>query len=344
MTAGSGAMRLAQASQVGGGARVRAPGDPPVALREELAALFEAHRRELHVHCYRMTGSFTDAEDLTQEVFLRAWRNLGSFEGRSSPRTWLYRIATNACLDFLANHERRARPTDSIADTLEHETWIHPYPDRRSGSGDPADVVADADATDLYLTTALLHLPPRQRAAVIARDLIGFDAASTAAILGCTSAAMNSLLQRGRTRLRRLAPNVEELVHPAPSDHDQLIRAYVDAHQRADVDAIVALLHEDVRISMPPEAPCIGAREAREFFTHLLGPDGPGAWHLVPTRANGAPAIANYVREPGGPEYRALSIDVLRIERDRITGLHCFLGDSIFPAFERALVSDLDQR
>jgi RNA polymerase sigma-70 factor (ECF subfamily) len=296
---------------------------------DEFSALFDAHSHQLRAHCYRMTGSLADAEDLTQEVFLRAWRNLAGFEGWSSPRTWLYRISTNACLDFLKSHQRRAQPTDSMAETLEREAWIDPYPDRL----DPADIVAGEETTDLYLTAALLHLPPRQRAAVIARDLLDFDATQTASILGCSVTAANSLLQRAHTQLRRLAPNLNNLARSAGSESHELVRAYIGAHRSGDVDAILELLDVDVRISMPPEAPCVGAQDARKFFAHLLGADGPGAWHLVPTRANGSPAIANYLRQSDGERFRALSIDVLRVHDGRIAAIHCFLGDATFPAF-----------
>ena len=301
-------------------------------LADDFSAVFDAHRAELHVHCYRMTGSYADAEELTQETFLRAWRSVGRFEGRSTPRTWLYRIATNACVDFLKSHQRRARPTASLAEILEHEAWIEPYPDRR----DPAEIVADAETTNLYLTAVLLQLPPRQRVALIARDVLGFDAAETAEILGCGSVAVNSLLQRARARLSDLAVDVGGLVRP--TGNPDIVRAYVDAHNRGDVDAIVELLAADVRISMPPEDPCVGVDDARTFYRYLLGDDRPGDWRIVAVRANGAPAIANYLRRPGDTVHRALSIDVLRISDERITGIHCFLGDGMFPAFGLELI------
>lgn len=319
-------------------------------LDDELAARFEAHRHELHVHCYRMTGSLADAEDLTQETFLRAWRHRHRFEGRSSPRTWLYRIATNACLDHLKAHERRARPTDSIAETLEREAWIDPYPDRL----DPAALVERTLTTDLRLTAALAHLPPRQRAVLIARRLLELDAAETATLLDCTAAAVNSLLQRAQAALGRLGPTLDDLdrlSRPTGREHhersedgddhtaraDELVRAYVDAHQRGDAEALTSLLHADVRISMPPEPPCLGRPDARRFFTTILGEHGPGEWLLQPTRANGAPAAANYVRPRGETTWRALSIDVLQVEDGRITAIHCFLGTATFGAFDLPL-------
>lgn len=296
---------------------------------EQFAALFDSHRRELLAHCYRMTGSLADAEELTQETFLRAWRSRERFRGASSARTWLYRIATNACLDFLKSHARRAQPSDSIVETLEREASIDPFPD----GGDPASVVTRAETTDLYLTAALLHLPPRQRAAVVTRDLLDLDAATSATMLETSVAAVNSLLQRAHARLRELGASVEDVTAPVVDDDESdVVRAYVDAHNRGDVAGIVELLSDDVRISMPPEAPIRGRQEAAQFFAHLLGPSGPGTWTLVPTRANGSPAVANYVRAANQPEARALSVDVLRVRDGRIVGVHCFLGEGAVAA------------
>lgn len=334
------------------------PGPAGSTLDHDLAARFEAHRRELHVHCYRMTGSLADAEDLTQETFLRAWRHRHRFEGRASPRTWLYRIATNACLDHLKAHERRARPTDSVADTLEREAWIDPYPDRL----DPAALVEHRQTTDLRLTAALVHLPPRQRAVLIARRLLELDAAETATALHTTATAVHSLLQRAEASLRRLGTtrdDLDRLTRPTGSaptgsgegdgpdgnaDHNdpatretELVRAYIDAHHRGDAEALTALLDADVRISMPPEPPCHGRPDAHRFFATILGEHGPGEWLLEPTRANGAPAAANHVRPPGETTWRALSIDVLQVEDGRITAIHCFLGDTAFAAFDLPL-------
>lgn len=308
--------------------------NPARIVPEEFESLFDAHRRELRAHCYRMTGSLVDAEDLTQEVFLRAWRNLERFEGRSSPRTWLYRICTNACLDFLKSHQRRAQPTDSITETLEREAWIDPYPDPR----DPAEMIVREVTTDLYLTAALVHLPSRQRAAFIARDLLELDAAQTASILDCSVPAANSLRQRAHAQLRQLALDVDDLVRPTDVEHDDLVRGYIEAHHRGDADAILELLDADVRISMPPEPPCIGVHAAAQFFDRLLGPDGPGSWLLTPTHANGWPATFNYLRRPDEGIHRALSIDVLRIRNGRIAAIHCFLRDTIFPVFGADMV------
>lgn len=295
------------------------------AVDAEYAALFDTHRRELIAHCYRMTGSFTDAEELAQETYLRAWRSRARFEGRASGRTWLYRIATNACLDFLKSHERRTGPHSSVAEILETEGRISPHPDHV----DPAELVAWKESTSLEVMAALLDLPVRQRAVLIARDLLEFDTAETAKLLSCTPASVNSLLQRARARTRRLgadsAPHLEAADSPAIA---QLVRAYLEAHDKGDVTKIVELFTADARLSMPPEDPCVGRPEIRKFYAYLLDPQNVGYWHLVETRANGAPAIVNYIApSPNGP-FTALSIDVLRVENGKISAMHCFLDAS----------------
>jgi RNA polymerase sigma-70 factor, ECF subfamily len=288
--------------------------------RAELETAFETHRRELHVHCYRMTGSLADADDLTQDVFVRAWRNVDHFDRRASLRTWLYRIATNACIDFLRSHQRRAQPTASVEETLEREGWIDPYPDH----ADPAEQVAAGETTDLYLMAALGHLPARQRAALIARDLLELDARDAAAVLDCTPTAVNSLLQRAHHRLRELG--VDPSHNPISTSDDDVIRAYIDAHQRGDVATIVSLLAADVLITMPPEPPCRGIAEAERFFDQILGPDGPGVWELTHTRANGTYAAINAVRRPGDDIAQPLSIDLITTRDGTIRAIHCFIA------------------
>jgi RNA polymerase sigma-70 factor, ECF subfamily len=299
------------------------------------SSALEGHRREILVHCYRMTGSFADAEDLAQETFLRAWRNRDEFDGRASMRTWLYRIATNACLDFLKRHERRSLPTGSITEALERDAGIQPFPDRThapsSRAGDPADTVVQAETTSLLLLAALRPLPPRQRAAFIARALLDFSAEETAILLDCSTTSVNSLVGRARRAMLTHAS-----LQPSPSaavEDEAIVSQYVAAHHRADVDALVQLVAADIRIAMPPEPPCHGVDEARSFFTHILGPQRPGDWKLVPTRANGAPATANYLRRPDDAVFRATSVDVLQVRDGRIEMISCFLGHGMFPAF-----------
>lgn len=296
----------------------------------DYAALFDAHRRELVAHCYRMTGSFTDAEELAQETYLRAWRSRAGFDGRASGRTWLHRIATNACLDFLKSHERRTGPHASVAEILEAEGGISPHPEH----GDPAELIARRDSTSLEVMAALLDLPARQRAVLIARDLLEFDTAETSTLLDCSPAAVNSLLQRARARSRRLgadiAPRLEAADAPAVS---QLVRAYLEAHGKGDLTAVVDLFTADARLSMPPEAPCIGRRAIHQFYGYLLDPENVGYWRLIETAANGAPAIANYIAPSAAGPFTALSIDVLRVDRGRISAMHSFLNASHFPSF-----------
>lgn len=305
------------------------------AAETELTVAFEQRRRELLVLCYRMTGSFADAEDLTQETFLRAWRSRDGFRQAASLRTWLYRIATNACLDFLAAHERRAAPSQSPAELLESDGTIGPFPDWRLTSApgpDPAVVVETRETTELLVVAALLRLPPRQRVAIIARELLELSAADTAAMLGSSVSSANSLVQRARAELRRHHQTMEPAVPAGPQD-DELVRRYVRAHQDGDVDAIIDMLADDVRVSMPPEASCIGREHAAAFFARIVGPARPGDWRLVAVRANGRPATANYLRRHGDPAFRALSVDVLDVRDGQLAAVHCFVDRRAVAAF-----------
>lgn len=296
----------------------------------EFTEAFERHRKELHVHCYRMTGSVTEAEDLTQETFLRAWRAREQYESRASLRTWLYRIATNACLDHLARQQRTSAWA-SVEALLEEDTHLDPYPDAFGRAADPVDAVESRETTELVVLAALLYLPARQRAALIARDLLELTAAETATLLDTTLTSANSLVQRARARLRPLV--VEGGMPSRSPDHAELVRRYVHAHEQGDLEAIVAMLADDVRIAMPPEPPCRGVPEAAAFFREILGSNRAGDWLLHTTHANGRPATANYLRRPGDSEYRALSIDVLDIRDGQIMAIRCFLGDRAFSAF-----------
>ncbi|SDF05998.1 RNA polymerase sigma-70 factor, ECF subfamily [Blastococcus aurantiacus] len=316
---------------------------PAVEAEADLGSVFEQRRRELLVLCYRMTGSFADAEDLTQETFLRAWRSRDGFRHGSSLRTWLYRIATNACLDFLALHERRAAPTDSLTELLEGEGRIGPFPDWRLTSApsgpDPAVVVEARETTELMLVAALLRLPPRQRIALIAREFLGLSSTETAALLGVSVPSANSLVQRARAEVRRCHGTSERGLPDAPVD-DGLVRRYVRAHQDGDVDAITAMLAADVRVSMPPEEPAIGRAAAAAFFTRAVGPSRPGEWRLVTARANGRPATVNYLRRPGDRLFRALSVDVLTFRGGQLEAIHCFTDHRAVAAFGLPIETD----
>jgi RNA polymerase sigma-70 factor, ECF subfamily len=329
------------------GAVVGGRDDPVVAAavagdEAAFATLVERHRHELHVHCYRMLGSFTDAEDLVQDVFLKAWRGRAAFEGRSTFRAWLYRIATNGCLDALGHSSRRTVPVGAGGDA--DVEGLQPYPDalldRVAPTADQPDAVVVARETiELAFLAAIRHLPPRQRAVLIARDVLGWSASETASLLDTTVASATSLLQRARARLAEVRPAPRDVATIEPSAEElAVLQRYVEAHERADLGALVAILHDDVHVTMPPEAPAWGRAEATAAFRQILDPDVTGEWRVVPVGANRQPAVANYLRRPGDARYRALSIDLLRVEDGRLVAIDCFLSDELFPAFGLPLV------
>jgi RNA polymerase sigma-70 factor (TIGR02960 family) len=298
------------------------------------AVLVERHRRELHVHCYRMLGSFEEAEDLVQETFLRAWRRRGGFEGSTWFRAWLYRIATNACLDALRRNRRRVPALHSFAEV----PWLQPYPDRlldeiAASDTEPDAVVVAKETIELTFLAVIQLLPPRQRAALILRDLLGWSAGETASLLGTTVAAANSALQRARATLRQQLPaRPSEWVGSEPSDEERaLLERFIDAHERADAAAAAALVREDIRITMPPHPWCY---DGLASIAPLLGQglSEPGDWRLVPTRANRQPTAASYLRARGDSEFRAFKLDVLRIEGGAIAEITTF-DARLFPAF-----------
>jgi RNA polymerase sigma-70 factor, ECF subfamily len=318
------------------------PGD-----EAEFAALFERHRRELQVHCYRMLGSFQDAEDLVQETFLRAWRGRESFEGRSSFRTWLYRIATNACLDAL--DRRRARPVE-VDGGYGEVPWLQPYPDHlldevAASEAGPDSTVVAKETIELAFMAAIQHLPPNQRAVLILRDVLGWSAKETAELLDTSVASANSALQRGRETLQRRLParRAEWARESAPTDDErELLRRYIEAHERADVERFAELLSADVSFSMPPEPTWVAGRDEVMRFLAANGfgkPDVLGELRLVPVRANRQPGAANYVREPGDTEFRAMALDVLRFDAGRLVEMTAFTPE-LFPAFGLPLTLD----
>ncbi len=299
-------------------------------------ALVERYRRELHVHCYRMAGSFDEAEDLVQETFLRAWRFRDSFDGGPYFRAWLYRIATNACMDAHRRRARRVATVDSYADL----PWLQPYPDRLLDEVAPPDeepdrVVVARETIELAFVAALQLLPPRQRAVLLARDVLGWSAAEVAAALELSVPAVNSALQRARATLQdRLPARRLDWSTTALSDDEQEVLAlFIDAHERHDAEASAALLRDDTRITMPP-APFVF--EGRELIAGALrttfGVEEVGDWRLVPTRANRLPAAASYLRAWGDDTFRAFKLDVLRVEDGGIAEITTF-GSALFPAF-----------
>jgi RNA polymerase sigma-70 factor (TIGR02960 family) len=300
------------------------------------AALVERHRRELHVHCYRMLGSFEEAEDLVQETFLRAWRSRETFTGGSGFRAWLYRIATNACLDAIRRSSRRVASLSSFAEV----PWLQPYPDLlldevASTDAEPDAVVVAKETIELAFLAAIQLLPPRQRAALILRDVLGWSARETASLLDTSVAAANSALQRARATLDdQLPERRSEWSATDPTEEERaLLQRFIDAHERADVAAAVAMLREDVRVTMPPHPWCYDGRDTiAPLMATAIGADSIGDWRLVPTRANRMPTAASYLRAWGDTEFRAFKFDVLRIEGGLIAEVTTF-DASLFPAF-----------
>jgi RNA polymerase sigma-70 factor (TIGR02960 family) len=292
------------------------------------AALAGEYRRELHVHCYRMLGSYDEAEDAVQDTFLRAWRARDSYDGRTYFRAWLYKIATNICLDVV----RRPAARDLV--------WLQPYPDRLldeiAPTHDRPDVVAvDRETIELTFLIALQELPARQRAALIARDVLGWSAAETAGLLETSVAAANSALQRARVTMQQRLPVRRtdwSAPQPTPEEREVLAR-FIDAHQRCDAAAAIAIAAEDLRISMPPDRLSFdGLTACLPLFERGLGPNRDGEWRLVPTSANRLPAAASYLLRPGDTVWRAFKLDVLRVHDGKIAEIMTF-GYSRFPAF-----------
>ncbi|HEU5025402.1 MAG TPA: RNA polymerase subunit sigma-70 [Spirillospora sp.] len=306
----------------------------------DFAALVEPHRRELQVHCYRMVGSYDDSEDLVQETLLKAWRNREAFEGRSSLRTWLYTIATNTCLDFLRRNERRPQqyapspvPPSNEVTAPPFLPWLQPFPD------DPEAAAETAETLELVFLAAIQHLPPKQRAVLIMRDVLGWPAADTAAALDLTVASVTSALQRARPALRERLPERRD-EWARGTDPSEAERALLDRYMRAavdgDTDAMTAMLRADVRITMPPNPLWFGGRDAIiGMLSQTFDPSSPayiGRWRHLPARANGQLALGGYVQRPGTRVYRAQVMDVLRIEDGLIAEITSF-EPHLFPAF-----------
>ncbi|MFJ6831879.1 sigma-70 family RNA polymerase sigma factor [Streptomyces sp. NPDC091209] len=312
----------------------------------DFAALVEPYRRELRVHCYRMSGSYDDAEDLVQETFLRAWRAREGYAGRASLRTWLYRIATNTCLDFQRRTARRPRRYEPVpgmnhgtAEPPDRVTWLQPYPDEDLPSAEeqPDARAVSRETLELVFLAAIQHLPARQRAVLVLRDVLGFSAAETAESLEMTPASVNSALQRARPTLRdRLPARRTEWTAEADAREREILGRYMAAAERLDLDAFTELLSEDIRLTMPPNPFWFVGRAAiTEFLRISLDPASPlflGHWRHLPARANGQLAAGGYVRRPGTTVYRAQVLDVLRVEGDRIVEITSF-EPHLFPAF-----------
>jgi RNA polymerase sigma-70 factor (ECF subfamily) len=288
------------------------------------AEAFDQHRRELQVHCYRMLGSFEEAEDLVQETFLRAWNKRDTFDG-SELRAWLYRIATNASIDAVRRRSRQVKALDSFAEV----PWLQPYPDVL------LDEVVARETVELTFLAAIQLLPARQRAALIMRDVLGWSAAETASILDSSVAAVNSALQRARAVLRDQLPAERgEWSTPEPSPAElELLRRYISAHEQPSHAAMAALAREDIRVTMPPLPFCYnGLASLDVLFERAFGSESMGHWRVLPTRANRMPAAACYLRRWDDTEFRAFKLDVIRCAGDRIAEITTF-DATLFPAF-----------
>ncbi len=304
----------------------------------------EAHRASLTGHCYRMLGSATDAEDAVQETFVRAWRGLDRFEGRASVRTWLHRIATNVCLDALSDTSRRMRPIeerppgsiDSSLETLDRTHWLEPVPDARvlPADGDPFEIAALRQSIRLAFVAALQHLPPRQRAALLLTEVLGWSAAEIADCLDTSIASVNSALQRARATLAsRNVPLPAELT----GDQWDVVDRYVDAFQKYDVDALVGLLRDDVTMSMPPYTLWLQGSENIRGWLLGTGSVCRGS-RLVRVQASASPAFAQYHLTADGA-YQAWALIVLELDGDRISAWNAFLDtEKLFPMFGLPLI------
>ncbi len=303
----------------------------------------EPFRRELTGYCYRMLGSGFEAEDAVQEVMLRAWRSADQFEGRASVRSWLYRIATNVCLDMLRGRQRRARPMEfgpasppeesRLGPMLPENLWVSPVADARvlPEEADPAEIAVARETIRLAFVTALQHLPPRQRAALILCEVLRWQATEAAELLGTSVAAVNSALQRARTTLAALP--AESRPHEVDAARSDLLARYVAAFESYDISTLVTLLHDDAIQSMPPFEMWIrGALDIGRWMVEP-GPSHCRGSRLVPASANGSPAFGQYNRDPEGG-YKPWALQVLEISGGKIAEMHFFLDtEHVFPAF-----------
>jgi RNA polymerase sigma-70 factor (ECF subfamily) len=310
---------------------------------EDLELRLEQHRRELTAYSYRMLGSAFEAEDAVQETLLRAWRSFDRFEGRSALRTWLYQIATNVCLDMLKGKEHRARPMDlgpaqagdaALPDPLPEATWIGPIPDDRVvPESDPADVAVSRESIRLAFISALQHLPPRQRAVLVLREVLRWKASEVAELLETSVASVNSALQRARATLSDSDVAATSSVEKMDEEHQALLARYVDAFERYDMDSLTSLLRTDASWSMPPFELWLQTHEDIRKFCLGTGAGCRGS-RLVPTVANGSPAFAHYKPSTSGAGYEPWALQVLEISNGQIAGISFFLDTAnLFPLF-----------
>jgi RNA polymerase sigma-70 factor, ECF subfamily len=302
----------------------------------------EQYRAELTAYCYRMLASPFEAEDAVQETMLRAWRSMDRFEGRASLRSWLYRIATNVCLDMLAGRDRRARPMDlgpaqepieSNLHTLPETTWIQPVPDSLVAEGDPAEVAVSRETIRLAFVAALQHLPPRQRAVLILSEVLRWKASEVAELLETSVASVNSALQRARATLEASDVSASETSPSVDEADSELLARYVAAFEAYDIDALTSLIKEDAKQSMPPFDMWLQGRD--DIFAWWLGPGiGCRESRVIPVEsANGSPAFGQYKPSPDGG-HEPWALQVLEIDDGRIVELTFFLDtETLFPLF-----------
>lgn len=311
------------------------------ALADQLASDLEQHRRELTGYCYRMLGSGSEAEDAVQETLLKAWRSADRFEGRSSVRTWVFRIAHHVCVDMLRGPQRRARPIDfgparppdpaNLADARPDEHWISPIPGEAviDLTADPAEVAARRDSIRLAFVAALQRLPARQRAALVLCEVLAWPAADVADLLDTTVASVNSALQRARATMAAAPPAPATTL---TADQQEMLARYVDAFERYDMDDLAALLHDDAIQTMPPYAMWLQGRD--DLIAFYAGPGAACAGsRLVPGWANGCPAFAQYKPDPAGG-YSPWALQVVELRDERVAAVHSFLDtDECFGRF-----------
>jgi RNA polymerase sigma-70 factor (ECF subfamily) len=315
-------------------------GDP--AVDGDFSTDAEPYRRELLAHCYRMTGSLHDAEDLVQETLLRAWKAYDRFEGKSSMRTWLHRIATNTCLTALEGRRRRPLPTglggpssDPTAELVERREvpWLEPLPDLTDDPADPSVIVGSRESVRLAFVAALQHLSPRQRAVLLLRDVLQWKAAEVAEAIGTTTTAVNSLLQRARTHLEAVQPSSSDRLRPPESAEAQdLLDRYIAAFEAYDIDRLVELFTAEAIWEMPPYTGWYrGPRDIITLIHQQCPAEHPGDMRLLPLIANGQPGAAMYLR--AGDVHLPFQLHVLDISNDRVSRVVAFLDATLFPKF-----------
>jgi RNA polymerase sigma-70 factor, ECF subfamily len=311
--------------------------------------LVEPHLRELNAHCYRMLGSIYDAEDVLQETLLRAWRGLPRFDGKSSLRAWLYRIATNTCLNLIERRPKRVRPTDygpaadpddDLGEPLVEPVWVEPFPDEGLGTEDalasPEARYEVREGVELAFVAALQHLPARQRAVLILREVLGFSADEVAEALETTPAAVYSALQRAHKAVEeRLPEQSQQETLRALGDEDlrKIVDGYVDAWERNDVEAVAAMLAEDATLAMPPIPTWFRGREAVSAFLARGPLAGGQSWRIVPSHANGQLAFGHYLLDEEGGAHVAHHVVVITLEGSRVGEMTAFMLPDVLPYF-----------